>query len=275
MALKGNLRDFSFTQLLNLINLAHKTGTLVVENPAEVISVSFREGKLAYAQDGNEKDNLIAILHRFNRLSSAQQHALNERLGHMSDKELGLVLINANYLEQREILSCMQVYFTDILNQLFTWVEGLFRFETDRLPPADKITVRMDLENIILAGTHLLQEEDQLLDEIPNLDLALKFIDCAGVNIRDLNLNAQERRVISSINPGISIRQIASSNQLSENEIRRVVNSLMQAGMVEIMRPEGLRHPLPILNRPSRPVPAGITAQKSLINRLINRIRAI
>jgi hypothetical protein len=31
MAVKGNLRDFSVTQLLNLINLARKTGTLTVE----------------------------------------------------------------------------------------------------------------------------------------------------------------------------------------------------------------------------------------------------
>jgi hypothetical protein len=35
MALKGNLRDFSVTQLLNLINLARKTGTLTIEGPTE------------------------------------------------------------------------------------------------------------------------------------------------------------------------------------------------------------------------------------------------
>ncbi len=32
MALKGNLKDFSFLQLLNLINLANKTGTLTLKN---------------------------------------------------------------------------------------------------------------------------------------------------------------------------------------------------------------------------------------------------
>ena len=31
MALKGNLRDFSTTQLFNLINLARKTGTLTID----------------------------------------------------------------------------------------------------------------------------------------------------------------------------------------------------------------------------------------------------
>jgi hypothetical protein len=169
----------------------------------------------------------------------------------------------------------MQFYFTGILNQLFAWVEGLFRFETDRLPPAGKITVRVNLENIILDGTHRSQENERLQDEIPNLDMAVKFVNRPGVNIKDLNLSTQERQVIPLINSKNTIRQIASSNQLSENETRRVIYSLMQAGMVEIIRPEGLRHPLPVLNRPSRSVTAGIPAQKSLINRLINRIRAI
>ena len=52
MALKGNLRDFTITQLLNLINLAKKTGSLVIEGPGEIAQVTFREGKLAYAQIG-------------------------------------------------------------------------------------------------------------------------------------------------------------------------------------------------------------------------------
>ena len=38
MALRGNLRDFTITQLLNLINLAQKTGTLVVDGPSEQAS---------------------------------------------------------------------------------------------------------------------------------------------------------------------------------------------------------------------------------------------
>ena len=40
MALKGNLRDFSITQLLNLVNLAHKTGLLNLEAPGDTAQVS-------------------------------------------------------------------------------------------------------------------------------------------------------------------------------------------------------------------------------------------
>ena len=62
----------------------------------------------------------------------------------MSDKELGLLLVNANYITQQDILTSLQGYFIEIVNRLFTWVEGFFRFENDLLPPDDKITVRVE-----------------------------------------------------------------------------------------------------------------------------------
>ncbi len=70
--------------------------------------VSFREGKLAYAQVGQEDNSLVTILYRAHKLSAAQHRALKERTSNMSDKELGLLLVNANYINQQDILSSLQ-----------------------------------------------------------------------------------------------------------------------------------------------------------------------
>jgi hypothetical protein len=276
MALKGNLRDFTITQLLNLINLARKTGTLFIEGPGEQVTVSFREGKLAYAQATNEDNSLVYVLYRAKKLSAAQQRALKARAGHMSDKELGLLLINANYLSQQDVILSLQTYFVEIVNKLFTWAEGLFRFETNLLPPEDKITLRINLENIIIEGSRRLKEWEQLQDEIPSLDMALKFSERPGVNIRNFNLSAEEWRVVSFINPKNTIQQIANANRLSEMEIRRIVYGLLQAGLVEIVRPQEAPQ------QPARQIPSPVPVtkteqqkQKSLIHRLIDRIRSI
>jgi len=273
MALKGNLRDFTITQLLNLINIAQKTGTLVVEGQDEAIKVSFREGKLAYAQIGEQDNSLATVLYRAKKISAAQHKIIKERAGHMSDKELGLLLINANYITQQDILSSLQNHFLGVLNRLFTWMEGLFRFETDVLPPNDKITVRVNLENIILEGTRKLREMEQLQDEIPSLDMALKFTDRPGANLRNVNLSVEEWKVVSYINPKNSMRQIARATHLNDLEIRRIAYSLLQAGLVELLRPEGARHlPAP----PRQPTQKGtVVEQKSLINRIISRIRSL
>lgn len=269
MALKGNLRDFTVTQLLNLINLARKTGTLVVEGPSETAWVSFRDGKLAYARIGQEDNSLATILYRANKITAGQHRTLKSRAASMSDKELGLLLINANYITQQDILIGLQNYFINVVERLFTWVEGLFRFEVDVLPPQDKIFTRISLENIIIEGSRQLREWEQLQDEIPSLDMALKFTDRPGANLRNVNLSVEEWRVVSYINPKNTIRQIARATNLNDLEIRRIIYSLMQAGLIEVIRPEGmlqLRTNIPGESKDE---------QKSLVNRLIDRIRQL
>ncbi len=52
MALQGNLRDFTITQILNLVNLAQKSGALLIKNGDLGARVIFKEGKLSFAQIG-------------------------------------------------------------------------------------------------------------------------------------------------------------------------------------------------------------------------------
>lgn len=273
MALRGNLRDFSVTQLLNLINLAKKNGTLIVEGPNDKAQISFRDGKLAHAQIGQEDNRLATVLFKANKLSQGQYRAIQSRIAQVSDKELGLLLINAGYITQEDILVNLQIYFTDVIRRLFTWVEGFFRFENELLPPEDRINVRLDLENLIIEGSRQLQEWEQLQDEIPSLDMALKFTARPGSNIRNVNLSVEEWRVVSYINPKNSIKQIAVAAKLNDLEIRRIVYGLIQAGLVELVRPQGVSAPMRETSRPLPPVDK--EEQKSLVNRLITRIRTM
>jgi hypothetical protein len=273
MALKGNLRDFSISQLLNLINVAQKTGTLVIEGPSEEVRLSFREGKLAYARNGKEDGSLASVLYNSKKITAGQYRVIKERAASMSDKELGLLLINANYISQQDILSSLQFYFIGIVNRLFTWVEGLFHFENDLMPPDDKITVRISLENLIIEGSRRTREWEQLQYEIPSLDMALKFADRPGANLRHVNLSVEEWRVVSYINPRNTIRQIAKTTNKSDLEIRRIVYGLIQAGLVELVRPQGASQPTAPVRLPVQQV--NKEEQKSLINRIISRIRSI
>jgi hypothetical protein len=191
----------------------------------------------------------------------------------MSDKELGLLLVNSGYVTQEDIIASLQNHFIDVIRQLYTWVEGIFQFLGGEQTPEDKIPIRMDLENIIIEGSRRLREREQLGDELPNLDLALKFTDRPGVNLKNLNMSVEEWRVVSYINPKNSIRQIAKAAKMSEIEIRRVVYGLLQAGLVELIRPVGAPKALPGLEAAL----AGQSKeeQKNLVNRLIGRIRSL
>jgi hypothetical protein len=272
MALKGNLRDFSFSQLLNLISLAKKTGTLDVHGPDKAATISFETGKLSYAQNNKAENGLAAILLRTEKLTEKQFQVIKDKAKNIGDKELGLMLINSNYVTQDEILSSLRKEFVSTAKDLFTWEEGIFQFENNLKPAADKISLMISLENIIIEGSRQLQEQERLQDEIPSLDMALKFTENPGTNIRNVNLSVKEWRVVSFINPKNSMKQIARTTKLNDFEFRRIVYSLIQAGLVEIIRPEGMAPPTPKV--PSLPV-EGQDEQQSLVNRLITRIRSL
>src|SRR5688572_1862091 len=188
MALKGNLRDFSTTQLLNLVSLAKKTGTLVVDGPGQGAQLAFRSGKLIYAQMGQEDSNLTHILHKASKPNDEPARVLRERPSRASDKELGLLLINAGYVSQADILLSIRAHVLDIVYRLITWAEGMFRFEQDSLPGDDKITVPIELENVIIEGSRRMREWERLTEELPSLDMALKFSAHPNLNKQDMKL---------------------------------------------------------------------------------------
>jgi|SRR5947209_3761826 len=312
MALKGNLRDFSLTQLLNLVNLARKTGALQLSHsPPSTAKLFFREGKLIDAGLDGQAPELTTLLYRTGKISAEQQKSILAHATVRTDKELALLLINASYANQADIVQAVRSHLLDTVYLLFTWNEGAFFFEPTVLPSVDRITVPIHLEGVIMEGTRRVQEWETLQDELPDLDLAMRFSERPNANLRDISLSVDEWRVISFINPRNSIKQIADVNKMNDFQIRKIVYRMMQAGLVELTHPEGAprkrlltRPPAPATTAPAveqapwtppvgmqRPAPAmataggppapapvaapGMSPSRSVIMRIIDRIRQL
>jgi hypothetical protein len=197
----------------------------------------------------------------------------------MSDKRLGMMLIEAGYVTQDDILQSVRQYTRDVVFRVFTWSDGTFLFEPNVLPPEDRITVPLRLDSIIMEGTRRVKEWEQLQDELPDLDMALRFTDRPDARLRNINLTVEEWRVVSYINPRNSIRQIAKANNMSDFQIRRSIYGMLQAGLVELVRPVGaetVSAPRPVVSAPPpsrtrRPPPV----KRSVVERLISRIKRL
>jgi hypothetical protein len=282
MALKGNLRDFSTTQLLNLINLARKTGTLSIQNNEKTANMAFREGKLIYAYPNNVNDNhLVAILQASGKLSPEQAAIIQQHAQGKSDKQLGHLLIQAGRVTQSDIIQSVRQYILDVVYQLFTWREGTFRFEANVLPDSGHITIPIDLESVIMEGSRRLKEWEVLQEELPDLNVSLRFTDNPDARLRNINLTVEEWRVISFVNPRNSIRQIARANNLSDFEIRRIVYGMLQAGLVEIVQSQKTAKTTATATAQERRMRSTPTEQqspavkRSVVVRLIDRIRGL
>jgi hypothetical protein len=276
MALKGNLRDFSIHQLLNLINLAHKTGALQVK-PEPVLNSSngraspaalfFREGRLIHASFEGKPARLTDVMVQVGRLTPEQAQVVNARSRVDTDKELGLLLIQNGYLTQNDIIQGVRGYLLETVYQLFTWASGDFHFEPNQLPPDERITVPLSLENVILEGNRRQQEWERLRDEIPDLEVPLRFAERPNTNLRDISLTREQWQVISFINSKNTIKQISEYLGLDEFQIRRVVYSLKQNGLIEMAQPVRVE-PVP----PRGPMP-GAKLSRSVLLRIIDGVR--
>lgn len=289
MPLQGNIRDFSTTQLLNLVNLSRRTGMLTIfegvptgekdamKNEkmapgAERAIVSFTNGKLVSASLVGQDNGLVAVLNKAGKLTDEQARVLRERAKNTNDKALAVRLINAKYVTKADIVNCVKQHILDVVYNLMTWSEGPFRFEDNRKPDGDGILVPIDLENVIIEGARRMRDIAEMNAVVPDLDVSLRFPQNPREKFKGIHLSVDEWKVVSYVNPKNSIRQIMKALNMSEVEIKKVVYGLYQAGLVEIIK-----------NAPAKKAATGRTAtrrrsapvQKKVVNRLIDKLKSM
>jgi hypothetical protein len=224
----------SITQLLNLIGLARKTGTLAFDTQEGQASLHFRNGHLIYATVNGQDIHLADILHQTGKITQEQAQAVRTVFSARSEKELGTLLVEMGYVSPDDILDGVRTFIRHNIHHLFTWSNGVYRFESDVPTISGRITTSVDLEEIVAEGNQHSYELERLHQAVPDLDVELKLVEQREARAQGINLSAEEWRVVPLIGqPGNTIRQIAQRYGLNDTEIRRVVDGLLQSGLVE------------------------------------------
>jgi hypothetical protein len=248
----------SITQLLNLISLARKTGTLVFDTQEGQASLHFRNGHLIYATVNGQDIHLADILYQTGKITQEQAQAVRTVFSARSEKELGTLLVKMGYVSSDDILDGVRTFIRQNIHHLFTWSNGVYRFESDVPSISGRITTSVDLEEIVAEGNQHSYELERLHRAVPDLDVELRLVDQREIQARGINLSAEEWRIVPLIGqPGNTIRRIAQRYGLNDIEIRRVVDGLLQAGLVEFAPTEKT-----ITSNPSR-TPTSLPAQRS------------
>ncbi|NDJ53299.1 MAG: DUF4388 domain-containing protein [Chloroflexi bacterium] len=263
--MQGDLKHFGGTQLLSLISLAKKTGTLDVDRSGGAASLAFKEGKLIFAAIGGIDGSLAAVLASAGRISQDQASALSKRAQQTGDKQLGLLMIQKGYISQADIIKSIKRHAILAITQFAGWDSGKFKFEPTKLPGGDRITVPVDMENVIIKISREKKRDEELEREIPSLDVYLRHGDNAKIDPKELQLNKDEWQVLRYVGPKNTIRMIAKSCNMNDRQIRRVVGSLREAGLVELdFKVRG-----PKLTTEQK------KEKKALVNRIIGRLQTI
>lgn len=234
----GALNDFSTGQLLNLVHLARKSGSLHLETGNKRVRLVFIDGCLVYARPVPEPD-LADILSDAGQIDVQALRRLRERLEKTGETEAGLELVIDGVLARQDILTGIRQYAIDLVRQLFAWSEGTFAFRPDEKAPDDRILINLPLDALAAEGINKLSEQELLDKEIPDLNAELIFTDRPEGIGPQISLGGPEWQVISHINTQHTLAGIARAANLTELEIRRAVSRLLQAGIVQFRQETG------------------------------------
>jgi hypothetical protein len=254
MALQGNLRDFSASEILQLLGTQKKSGCLTLEQGGRHVVIYVLEGRVVSTRTpGLSKDDpLLAFLRQAHRLSDEQQRGI-QTIQRESSRDLEDLLLNGRYLDAEELAGFVERQILDDLMRLARWEEGAYRFDPHSRwaqPPL----VRLSIEGVLMEVARRADEQRRFQATFPDPHqiLGVRDLPDPGVELSD-----EERDLFGIIDGRHTMDEVVAAAPLSEYETYEALQRMSDAGWLEVVgrRDPGLAAPplaLPVPVRPGR-----------------------
>ncbi len=170
MALEGTLRDFSLSDIFQLIALQRKTGVLTLRSPEDVVTVSFLDGRVVGADSLNKRleDRLGQVLLKTGTVTKEElEAALRKQMETL--ERLGHILIANRVVSRDELKKAFEQQILQIIFRVFRWQDGDYQF-------SQETSVDYDVELVNpLASESILMEGARMLDEWPIIEKRIPY----------------------------------------------------------------------------------------------------
>jgi len=237
MALQGNLRDFSATEILQLVGTQKKSGCLWFEWNTERAVVWVQEGRIvATRQPGLSKDDpLLAFLLETHRLSDEQTRGLLS-IQKESTRDLEDLLLNGRYLDEQELASYLERQILEDLSRVVRWDNGTYRFDPNTKWPNPPL-VMLSMEGVLIEAARRVDEQKRFSSLFKDPHQLLGVRDLPDP---DEPLAEEERELFGIIDGQHTVADIVEASPLSEYETYEALQRMMDSQWVEF---EGRRAP--------------------------------
>jgi hypothetical protein len=119
----------------------------------------------------------------------------------------------------------------------FTFSSGPFRFFDDR--HIETPTISTSNEMIIMEGVARQDAWARIEEHIPSLSLVPRLVPNPPAGSSDINVAAQEWRVLTMVNGANSVSQIAQRSGLGEFRTCEIILQMLQSGLIELRDAQG------------------------------------
>ncbi|HET8645537.1 MAG TPA: DUF4388 domain-containing protein [Vicinamibacteria bacterium] len=250
--LEGDLSRFEVPDLLSLLKAGRRTGVLALERRDQESKLYFRGGDPVYAVSTREELRLGRLLVRQGKLpAEVVDDALDWR--HANGGRLGGALLAAGILDEAELGALLKVQVSEVIFDAFAWSEGIFSFWDRVPPPANAVTLEMDLQNILIEGVRRLDLRERLKGAFPDQEMVVEAIANPERVKHGVTLTPEEWRIFFLVDGRRSLSEICRLAGGTEDEATlQVLYGLQMARFVTVVPPA---KPAPAAEPPAVPDP--------------------
>jgi hypothetical protein len=237
MALEGTFRDFHLADIVQLIGLQRKSGTLTLEGEDETLTVTFQDGAVVWAQSGRDpwERRMAHVLAVRGLVTSAQlQEALTAQKD--SQKKLPTILADRGFLQKKDWESVLVQEVEEVVYRPFRWTAGRYRFVPETVDLAEGKIGPLGAENVLMEGIRRVDEWPMILARIPSTTMVFKV----GSRVGKLNpkkVEPNEVKMLDLVDGKGTVQDLVDRSGLGEFEAMRGLASLIEAGAIAPVGP--------------------------------------
>jgi hypothetical protein len=232
MAFQGNLRDFSVTEVLQLLGTQKKTGCLMLEWNEERALFYVTDGRMVSTrQPGMAKDDpLLRFLLKVHRLSNEQYRGILT-IQRESNRDLEDLLVNGRYLEAEELSQHIERQIIEDLMRVMTWENGGYHFDANNRWPNTPLA-RLSVEGTLIEVARRMDEQKRFAAVLKDPHQLLGVRDLPDA---DEHLSEEECELFGIIDGRHTLAEIVEAAPLSDYEAREALFRMLDAGWIEIV----------------------------------------
>jgi hypothetical protein len=250
MALKGTLRDFGISEILQLIGQQKKSGTLVVTGPQSVVTVLFDGGQIvdAATKPAVPEYDLGMMMTRAGLIHPAQLE-MAQAQSKESLQPLELVLLKTKAAAEEDLREMKRLRHLEILYDLFLWKDGEYEFEAGPVNYLTKLVIPASSEQVLMDGYRVKDEWPELAQKIP--DLNLRFRRAPGDFSSIDRLDPEDDRIYRLLDGQRTVQDIIFLGRRGKFETLKALARLLERGRIEAVESTkaGLRRSAPAASR--------------------------